>query len=77
MTDPMARHGSAPLDAAARSAPLVTPIELVPRTGNAAAIRRHERLEFDAEGRFAARVRLADGPVEDDIPRARVSPSPG
>ena len=56
---------------AARLDPPVTRIELVARTGNAAAIRLYERLGFRAEGRFRDRVRLADGRVEDDIPMAR------
>ncbi len=64
-------------DAAARSAPPVTRIELVARTGNAAAIRLYERLGFRAEGRFAGRVRLPDGTLEDDIPMARTSPATG
>ena len=58
---------------AARFDPPVTRIELVARTGNAAAIRLYERLGFRAEGRFRDRVRLADGRVEDDIPMARMS----
>jgi ribosomal protein S18 acetylase RimI-like enzyme len=56
---------------AARLDPPVTRIELVARTGNAAAIRLYERLGFRVEGRFRNRVRLADGRVEDDIPMAR------
>jgi len=55
--------------------PPVTRIELVARTGNAAAIRLYERLGFRAEGRFHGRVRLPDGRVEDDIPMARMSDS--
>lgn len=58
---------------AARLDPPVTRIELVARTGNAAAIRLYERLGFRAEGRFRDRVRLADGRVEDDIPMARMA----
>ena len=58
---------------AARLDPPVTRIELVARTGNAAAIRLYERLGFRVEGRFRDRVRLADGRVEDDIPMARMS----
>ena len=58
---------------AARLDPPVTRIELVARTGNAAAIHLYERLGFRAEGRFRDRVRLRDGRVEDDIPMARMS----
>jgi RimJ/RimL family protein N-acetyltransferase len=57
---------------AARLDPPITRIELVARTGNAAAIRLYERLGFHAEGRFRDRVRLPDGRVEDDIPMARM-----
>jgi ribosomal protein S18 acetylase RimI-like enzyme len=64
-------------DVAARCSPPVTRIELVARTGNAAAIRLYERLGFRAEGRFVGRVRLADGSIEDDIPMARISPAAG
>jgi ribosomal protein S18 acetylase RimI-like enzyme len=60
-------------DAAARLTPPATRIELVARTGNAAAIRLYERLGFRAEGRFHGRVRLPDGTIEDDIPMARVT----
>lgn len=63
-------------DFAARLGPPVTRIELFARTGNAAAIRLYERLGFRAEGRFAGRVRLADGTLEDDIPMARISRAP-
>jgi ribosomal protein S18 acetylase RimI-like enzyme len=63
--------------AAARCAPPITRIELVARTGNAEAIRLYERLGFRAEGRFAGRVRLRDGRIEDDIPMARVAPGAG
>jgi ribosomal protein S18 acetylase RimI-like enzyme len=58
---------------AAQLDPPVTRIELVARTGNAAAIRLYERLGFRAEGRFQGRVRLPDGRVEDDIPMARTA----
>jgi putative acetyltransferase len=64
-------------EAASRLTPPVTRIELVARTGNAAAIRLYERLGFRAEGRFAGRVRLADGRIEDDIPMARITAPPG
>lgn len=60
-------------EAASRCAPPITRIELVARTGNAAAIRLYERLGFRAEGRFTGRVRLPDGSIEDDIPMARVA----
>jgi len=59
--------------AAGRFTPPVTRIELVARTGNAAAIRLYERLGFRVEGRFVGRVRLADGSIEDDIPMARIA----
>jgi ribosomal protein S18 acetylase RimI-like enzyme len=62
-------------DAAARLNPPVTRIELVGRAGNAAALRLYERLGFRAEGRFAGRVRLAGGTIEDDIPMARMGPA--
>jgi putative acetyltransferase len=60
-------------ETAARLTPPVTRIELVARTGNAAAIRLYERLGFRAEGRFVGRVRLPDGRIEDDIPMARIA----
>ena len=60
-------------EAAARLTPPATRIELVARTGNAAAIRLYERLGFRAEGRFVGRVRLPDGSIEDDIPMARIT----
>lgn len=61
----------AQLIAAARGLePKVTRIELMARAGNAGAIRLYERLGFRIEGRFAARVHLPDGQVEDDIAMA-------
>ena len=60
-------------EAAAGLTPPVTRIELVARTGNAAAIRLYERLGFRAEGRFAGRVHLPDGSIEDDVPMARIA----
>jgi ribosomal protein S18 acetylase RimI-like enzyme len=62
--------------AAGRFTPPATRIELVARTGNAAAIRLYERLGFRAEGRFVGRVHLADGSIEDDIPMARIVQPP-
>ncbi|HXC56547.1 MAG TPA: GNAT family N-acetyltransferase [Rhizomicrobium sp.] len=57
--------------AAARSlAPPIRRIELMAREGNADAIRLYQRLGFKIEGRFAARVHLPDGRVEDDIAMA-------
>jgi ribosomal protein S18 acetylase RimI-like enzyme len=64
-------------EAALRLTPPVTRIELIARTGNAAAIRLYERLGFRAEGRFAGRVRLTDGRIEDDVPMARIAAPAG
>jgi putative acetyltransferase len=59
------------LIAAARELdPRITRIELMAREGNADAIRLYQRLGFKIEGRFAARVHLPDGTVEDDIAMA-------
>ena len=58
----------AALFAAARElSPTVTRIELMAREGNIDAIRLYERLGFVIEGRFAQRVRMPDGRLEDDI----------
>jgi len=62
---------SALFRAAARLRPPIARIELIARSGNAAAIQLYERLGFSAEGRFVGRVRLRDGHIEDDIPMAR------
>lgn len=58
-------------DTIATEHPGVTRLELVSRSGNEAAIRLYARLGFVEEGRFAGRVVLADGTVEDDIPMAK------
>lgn len=54
-------------DAARELSPQVTRIELMAREGNIDAIRLYERLGFVIEGRFAQRVRMPDGRLEDDI----------
>lgn len=54
-------------DAARALSPQVTRIELMAREGNIDAIRLYERLGFVIEGRFAQRVRMPDGRLEDDI----------
>jgi len=56
---------------ALRRDPPATRIELVARSGNAGAIALYQRLGFAIEGRFAGRVALPDGAVEDDIPMAK------
>jgi len=48
-------------------APPVARVELMVRAGNAGAVRLYERMGFVVEGRFADRVRLRDGTVEDDL----------
>ena len=58
-------------DEAANLQPQISRIELVARSGNAAAIRLYERLGFRKEGCIHGRVILANGTVEDDIPMAR------
>jgi putative acetyltransferase len=59
------------LIAAARDlSPAITRIELMAREGNDGAIRLYQRLGFRIEGRFAGRVHLPDGTVEDDIAMA-------
>ena len=59
------------LIAAARELrPAITRIELMAREGNEGAIRLYQRLGFKIEGRFAGRVHLPDGTVEDDIAMA-------
>ena len=66
-----ARLFGALFQAAAALRPRITRIELVARSGNAAALRLYERLGFTVEGRFHGRVKLPDGRVEDDIPMAK------
>jgi ribosomal protein S18 acetylase RimI-like enzyme len=59
------------LIAAARDlTPAITRIELMAREGNTGAIRLYQRLGFRIEGRFAGRVHLPNGTVEDDIAMA-------
>jgi putative acetyltransferase len=59
------------LIAAARDLrPAITRIELMAREGNDGAIRLYQRLGFKIEGRFAGRVHLPDGRIEDDIAMA-------
>lgn len=58
------------IEAARVLSPPVKRIELMAREGNADAIRLYQRLGFVMEGRFAARVHLPDGTVEDDIAMA-------
>ena len=59
------------LIAAARAmTPRIERIELMAREGNSGAIRLYQRLGFVIEGRFAGRVHLPDGTVEDDIAMA-------
>ncbi|HEX4301189.1 MAG TPA: GNAT family N-acetyltransferase [Rhizomicrobium sp.] len=58
------------IDGARQMAPPISRIELMAREGNADAIRLYQRLGFKIEGRFAARVHLPDGTVEDDIAMA-------
>lgn len=50
--------------------PPVARIELMAREGNDGAIRLYQRLGFKIEGRFAGRVHLPDGTIEDDIAMA-------
>lgn len=57
---------------AALLSPKIERIELMARSGNDGAIKLYERLGFHIEGRFARRVRLADGTVEDDIAMAKL-----
>jgi len=57
----------AAIDAARTMAPPVTRLELMVREGNAGAIALYKRLGFVIEGRFAGRVRLPDGTIEDDL----------
>ena len=57
--------------AAAELSPKIERIELMVREGNVGAIRLYERLGFRIEGRFAKRVRLPDGALEDDIAMAK------
>jgi putative acetyltransferase len=58
------------IEAARTMEPRISRIELMAREGNADAIRLYERLGFQTEGRFAGRVHLPDGTIEDDIAMA-------
>lgn len=58
------------IEAARTLEPRITRIELMAREGNNGAIRLYQRLGFKIEGRFAGRVHLPDGRVEDDIAMA-------
>ena len=58
------------IEAARALIPRITRIELMAREGNAGAIRLYQRLGFKIEGRFAGRVHLPDGTIEDDIAMA-------
>jgi putative acetyltransferase len=58
------------IEAARELVPRITRIELMAREGNADAIRLYQRLGFKIEGRFAGRVHLPDGTIEDDIAMA-------
>ena len=57
---------------AAELSPKVERIELMVREGNGDAVRLYERLGFQIEGRFAKRVRLPNGTMEDDIAMAKL-----
>jgi putative acetyltransferase len=58
------------IEAARLLQPRITRIELMAREGNDGAIRLYRRLGFTIEGRFAGRVHLPDGTIEDDIAMA-------
>ena len=58
------------IEAAREMTPRITRIELMAREGNTGAIRLYQRLGFKIEGRFAGRVHLPDGTIEDDIAMA-------
>ena len=58
------------INAAKLMDPRIERIELMAREGNDGAIRLYERLGFKIEGRFAGRVHLPDGTIEDDIAMA-------
>lgn len=58
------------IEAARAMTPPIERIELMVREGNEDAIRLYERIGFAIEGRFAGRVHLPDGTVEDDIAMA-------
>jgi ribosomal protein S18 acetylase RimI-like enzyme len=54
-------------EAAAALTPKIERIELYVRAGHVDALRLYERLGFTIEARYARRVRLSDGTVEDDL----------
>jgi putative acetyltransferase len=58
------------IEAARVLQPRIARIELMAREGNDDAIRLYQRLGFRIEGRFAGRVHLPDGTIEDDIAMA-------
>jgi putative acetyltransferase len=55
------------IDAVRTGFPAIESVELGVRAGHVRAIALYERLGFVVEGRFARRVRLPDGTVEDDL----------
>jgi len=55
------------IEAARQMQPPIARIELMVREGNTGAVGLYQRLGFAVEGRFAKRVRLPDGTIEDDF----------
>jgi putative acetyltransferase len=54
-------------EAARALEPRIERVELYVRAGHTDAVRLYERLGFEIEARYARRVRLSDGTVEDDL----------